>query len=261
MAIERLRISTSGAHEVPPLLPGQMTLRRDSVHVWMIPLPSDEGDTNETSVLSSDEIIRARRFRFAEDRAHYVCAHSSLRRILGAYLVADPSLLTFASAACGKPYLSGAYAGATLRFNLSHTRGLALCAIGLEREIGADVEAVTRSVDVDAVARDSFSPAEHNALLRLAPEERRAAFFRVWTRKEAYVKAVGEGLGCDTRGFTVSLLDGDMDALVSSSLKPEDVSSWRVQSVDCPHGYSGAVAAAGRDWSTKIAIWDLRQAR
>ncbi len=236
--------------------PTWMTLRRDLVHVWTISLPTEQSTPSaDVGVLSSDEVSRAQRFVFAEDRRGYMHAHAALRHILGGYLNADPSSLSFAQMERGKPYLSGAHASSSLCFNLSHTRGLALCAIGLGREVGVDVETIARSMDVDGVARQAFSPAEQDALLQLEGEERKAAFFRVWTRKEAYVKAIGDGFSRNTRHFTVSSVEDDGDALLSGHLHLHDAPAWRIQPVQCPHGYCGAVAAAGRYWSVQASFW------
>lgn len=250
------RFETSSKREVDVRASAGMHLREEVVPVWIVPLSIEPRTrVQETSVLSRAEIDRAERFIFEKDRLAYVHSHVALRCILGGYLNTDPSSLRFSETARGKPYLAGAHASSGLYFSLSHTHGLALCALAFGREVGVDAEAMDRAIDVQAVARRTYSPDEQNALLGLTGAEQRAAFFRIWTRKEAFVKACGGGLDEHTGDFTVSCADGHGDALLSS-VQRTAATSWRIQAVQCPPGYYGAVAAAGRDWSVETQTWE-----
>jgi len=137
--------------------------------------------------------------------------------------------------------------GATARTDFAFATGFAT---GREaRDVGIDIEVMARDVDIEGVARQAFSPVECEALTALSPEARPAAFFRVWTRKEAYVKARGDGLGYPTRTFSVSHLAGGDDALLADECEPGVQSGWRVLEIAAPDGFCAALAAPGRDWS------------
>ena len=169
-----------------------------------------------------------------------------LRRLLSAYLQTDPVSVAIGYGAHGKPCLAN---GSEISFNLSHAEDTATVAIALQREVGVDIEAVTHDVDIDAVARQAFSPTEIKALASLAPAARREAFFRIWVRKEAYIKARGEGLSYPTQSFTVSHLPRDDDALLMDDGEARALSHWRIAEISAPTGFRAALAAEGRDWS------------
>ncbi len=156
-----------------------------------------------------------------------------------------PGRSSFGYGARGKPHLAGTQ---SLTFNLSHADDLALYAIASGREVGIDLESTARDVDIDGVARTAFSTVECECLAALAPGLRRAAFFRLWTRKEAYVKARGDGFGYPTRSFSVSP-DARDDALIGDERDVDAPQRWRVIGLDAPPGFAAALAATGRDWS------------
>lgn len=143
--------------------------------------------------LHKDECQRAGRFRLARDRRRYVVARGLLRTLLAARLGTHPRSIELRCGAHGKPCLAPGSAG-DLRFNVSHTGDFALFAFSRGREVGVDVEAVLPMRDADAVARHFFSHSELRAYRALAPGAREAGFFTCWTRKEAYLKALGGGL-------------------------------------------------------------------
>ena len=158
--------------------------------------------------LSDDEWERARRFVFARDRHRFVAAHAALRSTLAQQTGIPGALLDFTLGAFGKPVL---VEPAGLHFNLSHSQSVALIAISDGAEIGVDVELLRPMPDAAALAADHFTAAEQRALASLPPERRDRAFLVCWTRKEACLKAVGTGLGIDTRSFEAGL-DEDADA-------------------------------------------------
>jgi 4'-phosphopantetheinyl transferase len=149
-------------------------------------------------------------------------------------------LLRFDVAPRGKPRL----AGRELAFNLSHSRGTALVAVTAAREVGVDVEAV-RERDLLGLARTYFAPAEQAVLASLAGPERAAAFYRCWTRKEAYLKACGMGLGLRLDSFEVTLAPGDAPALRRSERAPGEVERWSFADPPAPPGFAAAVAVDG----------------
>ncbi len=167
------------------------------VRLWPVSLA--QVDEQAWQVLSADEQARAARFRFEPPRLQFVATRAALRRILGRYCHVPPTAIRFAYGPHGKPSLAWPRCG--VHFNVSHTDGLALCALA-PRPVGVDVERV-RAVDVAALAGRVCAPAEVAALLALPPAQQTTAFFVTWTRKEAYVKARGVGFAQSLRQVVV----------------------------------------------------------
>ena len=214
-------------------------LAEDAVHVWRLSLASCPDGARE--LLSADERERADRFHFARDRDRFVAARAGLRRVLAGYAGGAPGELAFGYASHGKPYLVGP--GAALAFNLSHAHEVALVAVTRGREVGVDVEHVRADVELERLARTTFSPAEQRALLALPPEERALAFFRGWTRKESYIKARGEGLSMPLDRFSVSL-----DAGPDVGFEPDDPDErarWTIRALAIDAGYVAALTVSG----------------
>jgi 4'-phosphopantetheinyl transferase len=220
---------------MPPASP---SLQPGEVHVWRLTL--DHPVQLYLDLLQPEEIARANRFHFERDRKHFVIARGFLRRLLGSYLQTDPKQLQFSYGAYGKPALDGEFRGSTLRFNLSHSHGVALYALTEGREIGVDVEHERADFAGKDIAERFFSPLEVEVLCGLAEDDRVAGFFRCWTRKEAYIKATGRGLSQPLDGFDVTLEPGDDVAL----LRTDDGSTerWRLVNVAVGPGYAGALA-------------------
>lgn len=227
-------------------------LSRDEVHVWQIDLDVDASIYDQ--LLSAEERDRALRFRFARDRDHYTVGRGSMRVLLGGYLGQSPAALRFGYGVHGKPELE-APAGSNLRFNLSHSHRLALLAVTAERALGVDLEGVHRDVGDEQIARRFFSSEEVAVLLALPEAQRRAAFFRCWTRKEAYLKARGDGIYYGLHHFAVTLAPDVPAALVSNTLEPAEVARWSLAAVPVPHGYEAAVAVEGTGWSLRCHEW------
>lgn len=154
-----------------------------------------------TGWLHDDECRRAGRFRLARDRRRYVVARGLLRTLLAARLGTHPRAVEFSYGAHGKPRLAPGSAVEDLHFSVSHSGDLALFAFSRGREVGVDVEAVLPMRDADAVARQFFSRSELGAYRALEPGAREAGFFTCWTRKEAYLKALGGGLQSPLSAF------------------------------------------------------------
>lgn len=223
-------------------------LPRDEVHVWTADLSVDPDPFR--AMLSSAEQERAERFRFRQDCDHFTVARGTLRVLLGKYLHTAPNVLEIAYGEHGKPHLITPET--EIRFNLSHSHGRALIALAVGREVGVDIEYVRREVAEEKVARRFFSPAEVAALEGLPPEERGAAFFRCWSRKEAYLKARGDGIYYGLHHFTVSLAPGAPAALVANFLHPEETSRWTLREVPVGPDFAACVAAEGADWKLRV---------
>jgi 4'-phosphopantetheinyl transferase len=216
------------------------------VRVWIVALDrSAEVVERLRASLTADERDRADRFHFPNDATRWTVARATLRAILGECLGVEPRDLRFSYGERGKPELAGPFAGSGLRFNLSHSAGLALCALTGERRIGVDIERVRPLADLEQIADRTFSPRERKAIRRLAPELRHEAFFNCWTRKEAYIKAIGEGLAYPLDRFSVSLVPGVPARLECVDEDPTEAKAWTLEAlVPCP-GYTAAVIVEG----------------
>jgi 4'-phosphopantetheinyl transferase len=204
--------------------------------------------------LSEDEGARAARFYFQKDREHFIVARGLLRSILGRYLDSEPSTLRFSYSNYGKPALVGAEEAA-LRFNLSHSGGLALLAVTRGREIGVDLERVRPDFVDDQIAERFFSPREVARLRALPPGVQLEAFFTCWTRKESYIKAHGEGLSLPLDGFDVTLTPGEPAALLSTRGDLREAALWSLRALHPWPGYVAALAVEGHDWQLKTWRW------
>jgi 4'-phosphopantetheinyl transferase len=170
-------------------------LSHGEIHVWRINLEQPLTYLSELAdALSSEEQARAARFYFDKDRRHYITGRDILRSILSGYLGVSPESVRFQYGRHGKPALTGDFASSALHFNLSHAHGLALCACVRDRAIGIDLEQLRPLADMEAIAQRFFSGAEYAQLRALPPDQKLEAFYNCWTRKEAYIKACGNGL-------------------------------------------------------------------
>ncbi len=202
--------------------------------------------------LSANERERAARFHFDRDRNHFVAGRSILRDILSRYLACGPGEVRLMAGAHGKPELA-APAGRLLRFNLSHATGIALYAIAHGREVGIDLECIRADLQYDDIAEKFFAPGEIRRLRELPPDQRIRGFFNCWTRKEAYVKARGQGLSTPLDGFEVSLAPGEPAALLSEDAsapflpgaEPSDLPQWSLADLHADPGFVAALAVEG----------------
>ena len=161
------------------------------------------------ALLSAAERERASRFSFERDRRRFMVGRALLRRLLGARLDVRAESVDLMFGARGKPALAPPLAGSGLRFNVSHCEDVAVYALARQREIGIDIEALREIPDADAIAEHMFSRYENDAYRALEPCERPVGFFNCWTRKEAYVKALGDGLHHPLDSFDVTLGPGE----------------------------------------------------
>ena len=204
----------------------------DQAHVWQIDLDLDARRLAALEPsLSPEERTRAARFHVPTDRARFVAARGSLRARLAQYLGVDPRQVPLTYTPEGKPILAGTQA---LHFNLSHSDALALLAVSPRRAVGVDVERLRTDFEPEPLAKRFFAPSECEALDRVPPGERHRAFLRLWTLKEAYLKAVGSGLNTPLNRFAVSLDD--------LSIHPP--APYRLHSLDPAPDYVGALALA-----------------
>ena len=244
---QSMNITDSGFRIEAPL-----TLREDEVQLWKVDLDAIRADESRwQEVLSSDELTRASRFHFPADRQCFVATRALLRTILAGYLSTDPKRLSFSYSKKEKPSLVLQRAGVDVTFNVSHSRGIALLAFVQRREIGIDVEQVREDFDVEAIARRFFSAREQEQLAALPNDEKFEAFFRCWTRKEAYIKATGDGLSLPLHQFDVSVAPENSDALLSTRPDNSEAALWSLREVPAGHGYVAALCVRGREWRLK----------
>jgi 4'-phosphopantetheinyl transferase len=217
-------------------------MKSDSVvRLWAVPL--DAGGAGE-ALLSADERVRAGKFFRDRDGARFVAARAGLRQVLAACLGAEPGALRFVYSAVGKPSLAPEFQpDPPLDFNLSHSHDLALVAVTRGASLGVDVEHEARALpDLPAMARRFFSPHEAAAMLGLPAEQQPGAFMRCWTRKEAYLKARGDGIAGGLSRFDVSVAPGEPPALLRTADDPDEARHWTLFDVAPAPGYTAAVA-------------------
>lgn len=220
-------------------------LNSGTVHLWKRHLETTTAEVDSLyPLLSSDEQERALRFRVETPRRDFIVTRGTLRVLLAHYLGTTPRDLRFRCEAKGKPVLDGE---SNFCFNVSHANGLALLAFVHRRNIGVDVENLARETDAVQLAERFFSERERDVMRRLRGDELQTAFFRCWTRKEAYIKAKGDGLSLPLDQFDVSIAPNDQDALQATRPDPAEVGRWTISDVSAGPGYAAAVAVATED--------------
>jgi 4'-phosphopantetheinyl transferase len=233
--------------------PAKSVLASDEVHVWRSTLDFDLPSlAHWRSTLSADELTRADRFHSSILRDRFIAGRGILRDLLSRYLGTPARDIQFCTNVHGKPALTPGSGWADVRFNLSHSHGLALFAFILGSEVGVDLESLRSSVRNIDLAERFFSAREIEALRALPPDSQHEMFFHCWTRKEAYIKARGVGLTLGLSSFAVSLDFNLNEYLPIFSLEDSDARRWRLRQVDPGGGFVGAVVAEGADWPLKL---------
>jgi len=235
--------------------PAKPELSEDEVHVWRASLRlAPEVLQRLDATLKPDEKSRAARFVFPEGRGDFIAARGILRELLGAYLQRPPASLEFEYGLRGKPALQAGDTSVSIRFSLSHSHGLALYAFARRREVGIDLELVQPDFGGEAVAERFFSNPELTELRALPAELRAEGFFACWTRKEAYVKALGDGLQIPLDSFDVSLTPGRPAELHSS-----DCARWSLRAFQPAPRFVAAVVGEGGGWRLRHFEWAPRK--
>jgi 4'-phosphopantetheinyl transferase len=229
--------------EVPP------ALGPSDVHLWRIDLETAAVSTEPwLPILSPDEQTRAARFHFDTDRRYFAATRAILRQMLGSYLAIEPKALILKYSQKNKPALGGAEATSDLSFNVSHSGKIALLAFTRLRHIGVDVERVRHDLDTTGIATRFFSIVEQDQLAALPADQRDEAFFRCWTRKEAYIKATGDGLSLPLNQFDVSLAHGEQNALLATRPDQREAKRWTLRDIVVEPGYAAALCVSGSNW-------------
>jgi 4'-phosphopantetheinyl transferase len=233
--------------------PAEVALPPGEVHVWRfaqdVPVARER---RLAQVLSPDERERAARFRFERHRRWHVVARGTLRHLLARYVGAQPAALRFRYGPQGKPALEGPGAP---HFNLAHSGGMALLAVARDRALGVDLEEIRPERADQALVERFFSPREGEMIRALPAALRPEAFFHCWTRKEAYIKAIGLGLSQPLRDFTVSVSPGEPAALLEVAGDPDATARWRLRALDPGPGFVGALAVEGPEVRLRCWTW------
>lgn len=234
-------------HSSWPLPPANFTLAKNDLHVWVASLNKPQGQLNQLwEHLADDEQDRANRFYFERDRNHYVAARGLLRQLLSHYLHVAPTEIGFAYGEHGKPALAVPFAESGVQFNLSHAQGVALLAFAHEREVGVDIEQIRPLDDAVQIAERFFSAGEVAVFTAVPDTQKPQAFFNCWTRKEAFIKVIGEGLSCPLDSFDVTLLPKEPARLLRVKGSEAAAARWTMHNLEAAVGYAGAVIVAGQ---------------
>jgi 4'-phosphopantetheinyl transferase len=222
---------------------GDLFLSATDVHVWRVCLDPDSRYVSKLfQTLSMDEMHKADKFHFDKDRNRFVVARGTLRKILGRYLNLTPNRISFSYSRYGKPFLDAG--NDSLRFNVSHSRGLALIAVTSGREIGIDIEFIDDDREVLKTAKNIFSPAVLSKLRSIDPELRVGAFFRGWTRTEAFFKAVGTGFSDPGKQLSEPIMPAE-SYFSAETIRFKEAKNWTLVTLPFDPRYASAVAVEG----------------
>jgi 4'-phosphopantetheinyl transferase len=232
---------------------GRRALLSGEIHVWSASLECDPRVLLKlTATLTPDEMFRATRFRCVRDRDHFIAARGTLRELLGSYENRSPAELEFSYGKQGKPILRTSDGSTSdICFNVAHSHGLAVYAIAYDRNVGIDVELIDPEFAASEIAARYFSAREARAISLLPSEQRAEGFFHCWTRKEAYVKAHGAGLGIPLTSFEVTVTPGT-PAQFLGGIAP----GWQLDHFTPAPGYVGAIAYDGD--AGRVLYWGNR---
>jgi 4'-phosphopantetheinyl transferase len=240
----------AGAYVTCTAAPLTLNANRNEVHIWRVKA-NDSNAALLASSLTEAEHAHAQCFRLTASRNEFMVARGFIRFVLGRYLGILPGSLRFREGQHGKPELAGQAYGDRLTFNLSHSRGVILAAITVGHEVGIDIEFLDANVCFSKIARTVFSPPEERWLSQLPDEERQLNYFRCWTRKEAFVKGLGEGLSDRIRQVEIVPAAGAFLARIAGIPAGDH---WMVKDLDVGDSFVAALAVASRN--SRFRLWD-----
>ncbi|MGD9162336.1 MAG: 4'-phosphopantetheinyl transferase superfamily protein [Desulfobacteraceae bacterium] len=215
------------------------------VHVWCIHLDMSSMQIQQMeAILSDDELAKAHRFHFDTHRRRYIARHGMLRKVLSKYLYLDPGQIQFNYRPLGKPTLACFKNHTPLCFNLSHSNELALLAITFNRSIGVDIEFKRSNTDLASIAKHYLSPYEYELIKSLSSNHRIDTFFDLWTLKEAYLKATGEGIG-GLEKVEFSMSSYDPPQVIINKENTNTSNNWTISQLMPSQGYTAGLAVEG----------------
>ncbi len=222
-------------------------LTRD-VYIWSTFLDPHPSRMRELyALLTPEERCRAGRLKFADHRDRFIAARALLRRVLGLITEVEPHDVLITTSPNGRPKIDRQRDGSQIDFNLSHSHTRFLLAVARDRRVGIDLENTSISVDCDSIARNYFHPGELIEISRSSPTFRREAFFAIWSSKEAYLKAIGDGLGRSLQDFCVSGAPAGIPRLKVVNWDASECQRWTIVPIPIA-GYAAAVVGEGSDW-------------
>ncbi len=234
--------------QTPAQLP---SLKDKQVHIWRANLSLSTPEIEQlTTLLSTDEIARADKFRFVHHRSRFIAARGILRQLLGNYLTTSPHSLTFTYSDRGKPQLA---TDISLQFNLSHSEEYALFGFTLNHLIGVDIEYQRAMPDALKIAQRFFSAREYQMLAAVSLEQQPKLFFQLWTAKEAYLKGTGTGLSGSLSSVEICL--DQRESLYLSTIKQDKIMNWSLYSCNPATDYAGAIAINAQISTQDINYW------
>jgi 4'-phosphopantetheinyl transferase len=233
--------------------PREKRLVNDEVQVWLASL--DIPTWKFQGLLAGNERKRAERFHFERDRNRFVVRRGILRILAGCYTGVEPESLRFIYEKNGKPSLADGHGQEEISFNLSHSEGVAIYAFSGSHELGVDIERMRNITDMAKLVERFFSAREKADWRALPESQRKAAFFHGWTRKEAFVKASGDGLAYPLDGFDVTLAPDGPARLLRIAGKAGEATRWSLQDVRSNSGFAAALAVRGRVGNVTCRRW------
>jgi 4'-phosphopantetheinyl transferase len=236
--------------------PGNTGVPTGRIDVWTVRLDEPARVGSEAVVLSPDEVVRASRFHFEKDRIHFTRCRSALRGLLAGYLAIPAAEIRFEYLTSGKPQLAPEQNPSALQFNISHSANMALIAVGREHRLGVDIEKIRDDVDTTALADRFFSPRERAGLQALPDHLRVPGFFACWTRKEAFLKATGEGLSFPLADFSVTThpdLDPELEEIKGNT---DDGKQWFLADLSVVDGFRATVACERSPYRVETHAWN-----
>jgi 4'-phosphopantetheinyl transferase len=234
----------------------KLALAEKHIHVWKADLDLPIIGFKELyQTLSIDERARARRFRFEKDRKRFIARHGILRVILGCYLSVEPYRLRFWHGKNGKPALAHIFGKEAILFNTSDSYELALYAFTPGHEVGVDIERIRDFPEMDQIAERFFSEREKGVFRAIPENRRKEAFFRCWTRKEAFLKAIGDGLSRPLDAFDVSMAGCGRAGFLRMKGDSNGVPQWSIQELSPAPGFVAALATEGQGWQVDCWHW------
>lgn len=244
------------AAEAPSAGRPPASILEGEVRVWLAGLDLEvEAVERLARLLSEDERERAARFHYGRDAIRFIVSRAVLRTILGECLGVEPNGVGFSAGQCGKPALAAPFDLTGLQFNASRSGGLGLYAVTRLGRVGVDIERRRPLPDLDDLAERMFSAHERQALRQLPPAQRPEGFFNCWTRKEAYVKALGQGLSHPLDRFTVTLAPGASVRLEHVEGHPAEAARWTLEALEPGPAYAAAIAVDGRPSRLSGLTW------
>lgn len=229
-----------------------LALNERELHLWRAELDlTDEDLAPLIRVLSPDELDRAAQFHFTRDRRRFMAGRGLLRSIIAGYLHRPAHEISFDYGVCGKPALTTA----DLQFNLAHSGGLAIIGLTRSGRLGVDVERIRPLGDMMQLVNSFFSPRERQEIATLPAEDQQLGFFTCWTRKEAYLKAMGDGLASPLDQFDMPVVPSEPPRLLHVDVATNEAASWSLWDAPLEVGYVGTVAFAGQIDILRHGVW------